>query len=100
MVPLLQYDFLHATPPMSALDFMKGQPISDEAGWVDVDKETLQHKKYRKLLLAENKFLQACTTEIISMCSNYRQKSDVHLQCMQYLPMREFVNNLYLASQV
>ena len=33
---------------MSALDFMKGQPISDEGGWVDVDKETLQHKKYRK----------------------------------------------------
>lgn len=35
---------------MSALDFMKGQAISDEGGWVDVDKETLQHKKYRKLL--------------------------------------------------
>ena len=38
---------------MSALDFMKGQPISDEAGWVDVDKETLQHKKYRKLVSVE-----------------------------------------------
>ena len=46
---ILQYDFLHASPPMSALDFMKGQPISDESGWVDVDKETLQHKKYREL---------------------------------------------------
>ena len=34
---------------MGPLDFMKGQPISDEAGWVDVDKETLQHKNYRKL---------------------------------------------------
>lgn len=21
-------------------------PVSDESGWVDVDKETLQHKKY------------------------------------------------------
>ena len=38
---------------MSALDFMKGQPIADEGGWVDVDKETLQHKKYRKLLFKD-----------------------------------------------
>lgn len=38
---------------MSALDFMKGQPICDEGGWVDVDKETLQHKKYRKLLIKD-----------------------------------------------
>ena len=31
---------------MGPLDFMKGQPIADELGWVDVDKETLRHKKY------------------------------------------------------
>ena len=43
---LPQYDFLHATPPMGPLDFMKGQPIADAAGWVDVDQYTLQHKKY------------------------------------------------------
>ncbi len=42
----IQYDFLHAVPPMGPLDFMKGQPIADEAGWVDVHKETLRHKKY------------------------------------------------------
>ncbi len=27
---------------------MKGQPISDELGWVDVDKTTLQHVRYRE----------------------------------------------------
>ena len=43
-----QYDFLHATPPMGPLDFMQGQPIADQGGWVDVDKLTLQHKKYCK----------------------------------------------------
>ena len=43
---LWQYDFLHATPPMAPLDFMVGQPISDQLGWVDVDPKTLQHKKY------------------------------------------------------
>ena len=42
----LQYDFLHATPPMAPLDVMKGQPIADDIGWVDVNPQTLQHKKY------------------------------------------------------
>lgn len=40
------YDFLHATPPMGPLDFMQGQPIADQAGWVDIDKLTLQHKQF------------------------------------------------------
>ena len=42
----MQYDFLHATPPMAPLDFMVDQPITDELGWVDVNPLTLQHKKY------------------------------------------------------
>lgn len=42
----IQFDFLHATPPMSPLDMMKGQPITDANGWVDVHKTTLQHSKY------------------------------------------------------
>jgi NADPH-dependent 2,4-dienoyl-CoA reductase/sulfur reductase-like enzyme len=37
---------LHVTPPMSAPDVLKRSPVADSAGWVDVDKETLQHKKY------------------------------------------------------
>lgn len=37
---------LHVTPPMSAPDVLKKSPVVDDAGWVDVDKETLQHKKY------------------------------------------------------
>lgn len=37
---------LHVTPPMSSPDVLKRSPVADSAGWVDVDKETLQHKKY------------------------------------------------------
>lgn len=37
---------LHVTPPMSSPDVLKKSPVADSAGWVDVDKETLQHKKY------------------------------------------------------
>ena len=37
------YTLLHVSPPMGPLDVMKGQLISDEAGWVSVDKATLRH---------------------------------------------------------
>lgn len=40
------FDMIHVTPPQSAPDFMKGSPIGDAGGWVDVDPGTLQHKKY------------------------------------------------------
>ena len=37
---------LHVTPPMSSPDVLKTSPVADAAGWVDVDKDTLQHKRY------------------------------------------------------
>ncbi|MGE4092753.1 MAG: FAD/NAD(P)-binding oxidoreductase [Candidatus Binatia bacterium] len=40
---VLQYDLIHVTPPMSAPDFIKKSPLANEAGWVDVNKHTLQH---------------------------------------------------------
>lgn len=41
-----KYDFIHVTPPMGALDFMKKSPLADAAGWVEVDKTTLRHVRY------------------------------------------------------
>ncbi len=43
---VLPYDLIHVTPPMSAPDFIKRSPLANEAGWVDVDKHTLQHTRY------------------------------------------------------
>ena len=40
------FDMLHVTPPQSAPDFIKSSPLSNDAGWVDVDQYTLQHNKY------------------------------------------------------
>ncbi len=42
----LPFDMIHVTPPMSAPDFIKRSPLANEAGWVDVDKYTLQHVRY------------------------------------------------------
>jgi eukaryotic sulfide quinone oxidoreductase len=41
----VDYTLLHVTPPMGPLDFLKGSPISDATGWVEVDKATLRHVK-------------------------------------------------------
>ncbi|NXR49325.1 SQOR protein, partial [Hippolais icterina] len=41
-----QYEMLHVTPPMGPPAVLINSPVSDAGGWVDVDKETLQHKKY------------------------------------------------------
>lgn len=39
----VDYSLLHVTPPMGPLNVFKGSPIADAAGWVPVDKGTLQH---------------------------------------------------------
>ena len=46
---VLHYDMIHVTPPQSAPDFIRRSPLANEAGWVDVDKYTLQHNKYRNV---------------------------------------------------
>ncbi|MCU0565607.1 MAG: NAD(P)/FAD-dependent oxidoreductase [Oculatellaceae cyanobacterium Prado106] len=47
---VLPYDMIHVTPPMSAPDFIKTSKlaVSDgpSKGWVDVNKDTLQHNVY------------------------------------------------------
>jgi sulfide:quinone oxidoreductase len=44
----INFDIMHVSPPMSAPNFIKESPIStgDALGYVDVDKHTMQHKKY------------------------------------------------------
>lgn len=42
----IDFDILHVTPPQAAPDFLRSSKLLNEAGWVDVDKNTLQHNKY------------------------------------------------------
>lgn len=43
---IVKYDLLHVTPPQSAPDFIRNSPLANADGWVDVNKNTLQHTKY------------------------------------------------------
>ncbi|GAB92253.1 NAD(P)/FAD-dependent oxidoreductase [Gordonia rhizosphera] len=48
----VSYDMLHVVPPQSAPDWIKKSQISDPdnpAGWVDVDKYTLQHNRFEDI---------------------------------------------------
>lgn len=44
-----KYDFIHVTPPMKAPDEVAKSAIGSGQGWVPVDKETLQHAKYKNV---------------------------------------------------
>ncbi len=42
----IKYDMIHVTPYMCSPEFIRTSTLADECGWVNVDKFTLQHKKY------------------------------------------------------
>ena len=41
-----RFDMIHVCPPQCAPDFIRVSPLADQAGWVDVDQNTLRHKSY------------------------------------------------------
>ncbi|KAL4739866.1 hypothetical protein BDV11DRAFT_108165 [Aspergillus similis] len=42
----LKFDLLHVVPKMGPYAFIKKSPISDKAGYVDVDEATTRHRRY------------------------------------------------------
>lgn len=43
---VVHYDLLHVVPPMSAPDFIRNGPLANADGWVDVNRDTLQHVRF------------------------------------------------------
>lgn len=44
-----KYDLIHVTPPQSSPDVIKRSALANDAGWVDVDDHTLQHRRYSNI---------------------------------------------------
>ncbi|UOR15489.1 NAD(P)/FAD-dependent oxidoreductase [Qipengyuania aquimaris] len=42
----VDFDMLHVCPPQTAPDFIRSSPLAGEGGWVEVDQETLRHKRF------------------------------------------------------
>jgi sulfide:quinone oxidoreductase len=40
------FDMIHVVPPQVAPDFIRSSALADAGGWIDVDPETLRHKRY------------------------------------------------------
>ncbi|HEX5711280.1 MAG TPA: FAD/NAD(P)-binding oxidoreductase [Sulfuricurvum sp.] len=49
----LEYDFIHVTPPMYAVDAVANSSLGWQKGtakgWLEVDRETLQHRRYKNV---------------------------------------------------
>ena len=43
------FDFMHITPPMKAVVEIANSAVGSKKGWVPVDKESLQHVKYKNI---------------------------------------------------
>jgi len=52
---VMDYDFIHITPPMSAPTVVKNSPLAWQkgsaaaGGWAEANKETLQHERYKNV---------------------------------------------------
>lgn len=46
---VMPFDMLHLAPPQTAPDFVKNSPLVNDAGWVSVNIETLQHTEHANI---------------------------------------------------
>ncbi|WP_330444480.1 NAD(P)/FAD-dependent oxidoreductase [Flavobacterium sp. C4GT6] len=45
----MPFDFLHLAPPQTAPTFIRNSELANDAGWLDVDINSLQHKQYQNI---------------------------------------------------
>ena len=46
---VVKYDFIHVVPPMTPPSALIKSNLINDIGWLDVDKHTLQHSKYKNI---------------------------------------------------
>ena len=46
---VVDYDFIHIVPPMSPVTPLLKSKLMNDMGWLDVDKHSLQHNKYKNV---------------------------------------------------
>lgn len=49
----IEYDFIHVSPPVASVDAVANSPLGwqkgNAKGWLEVDRETLQHRRYKNV---------------------------------------------------
>lgn len=69
----VQYDMLHVTPPQSPPAVVRNSKLANEAGYVDVDQGTMQHKKYPNVFSLGD----ACSTPNSKTAAAIRKQAPV-----------------------
>ena len=69
----IKYDMLHVTPPQSPPAVVKSSTLANEAGYVDVDQATLQHKKFPNIFSLGD----ACSTPNSKTAAAIRKQAPV-----------------------
>ena len=69
----IKYDMLHVTPPQSPPAVVKSSKLANEAGYVDVDQATLQHKKFPNIFSLGD----ACSTPNSKTAAAIRKQAPV-----------------------
>lgn len=44
-----RFDMIHVVPPQTGLDVVRGSPLANAAGWIEVDPATLRHVLYQNV---------------------------------------------------
>ncbi|KAI2628260.1 FAD/NAD(P)-binding domain-containing protein [Xylaria nigripes] len=72
-----EFGFLHVVPPQKPWDWVAKSKIADAVGWVDVDKSTTRHNKYKNIFsigdassLPNSKTAAAITAQVPVMVDN------------------------------
>jgi sulfide:quinone oxidoreductase len=80
-----KFDFLHAVPKMGPHEFIKNSQLADEAGYVDVNPDTLRHKTYPNVWsagdassLPTSKTAAAITSQAPVLVKNLLQSLEHH----------------------
>ncbi|MCU0403719.1 MAG: NAD(P)/FAD-dependent oxidoreductase, partial [Chitinophagaceae bacterium] len=84
----MRYDMLHIVPPQSAPDFVAQSPLADQSpyGWVDVNPETFQHKKFKNVFSCGD----VCSAPTSRTGAAIRKEAPVMVEHIM-----AFINNTY-----
>ncbi|MFO0794353.1 MAG: FAD/NAD(P)-binding oxidoreductase [Candidatus Brocadiaceae bacterium] len=85
----MKYDMMHVTPPMSAPDFIKESPLANQAGWLDLHRDTLQHTRYTNVFGLGD----ASGTPNAKTCAAIRKQTPVVVNnLLQYIERGSILN--------
>lgn len=67
------FDMLHVTPPQSPPAFVRNSPLANEAGWIDVDQNSMRHTRFPNVFALGD----ACSTPNSKTAAAVRKQAPV-----------------------